>query len=485
VEQLMLMQLWGPAWEAAVAKAPEKGILTGGIWPHSNIGRLTDYTNVTKEKIKGECLGGSIGSNNNWFRGLEVMARMYNTADSKHYRSENVMKRVVAGIDFYQLAQGENGGFDPRPRLPSGWIGAPNRLNGSGCLEGYGHMGLSAAYLEVAASLPDDVLEEWVDADDTGVKTMTRRKAWTRLLVNSRDYLQWNRGHAPNQDLADQLAATLANNGLVVLSPTDALPRSEMLFAARQAVGLLHQPAGLEPWKPPAGAGPNITLGPGTWFSTNGLSMEPQTNVNGGYSHGYGDEEWALGWLAALIDDDAILKVARKHVANFGRFRYGDNCRFNQTGDVVVARCMRLESVITWRHNKNPGTISYGGGDPGAYMALHASEPTSVRLAQLRLEHGAVFSYDLASDEATTSPHWPDGLAKAAVEFSVFKALAALPKTAFRLPMETESPDFAWGDAQAAAVAVKHQGVRLFAYGARFGSASLFFLLLLTLIRDQ
>jgi len=78
--------------------------------------------------------------------------------------------------------------------------------------------------------------------------------------------------------------------------------------------------------------------------------------------------------------------MARKHVQNFGRFRTPDNCQVNTTsaGSVVTARCMRLESAITWRHNKNPGSISYGGGDPGSYMALHVSEPTSVRLAQLR-----------------------------------------------------------------------------------------------------
>lgn len=101
---------------------------------------------------------------------------------------------MITGVDFYQLAQGLNGGFDPRPRLPEGWIGAPNRRNGSGCLEGYGHMGFSAAVQLIAADLTDEILSEKIDADDTGTKTMTRRDAWTRLLVNSRDYLLWNRG---------------------------------------------------------------------------------------------------------------------------------------------------------------------------------------------------------------------------------------------------------------------------------------------------
>ena len=96
-------------------------------------------------------------------------------------------------------------------------------------------------------------------------------------------------------------------------------------------------------------------------------------------------------------------------------------------------------------------------------MALNASEPTSVRLAQLRIQHRAAFALDISSDAATRSPHWPDLLAASSIWLGSFEALAALPATAFRLPMEAEAPDGAWGDSQAGAVAVKHGGVRLFA----------------------
>eukprot|EP01043_Picozoa_sp_COSAG02_P010948 COSAG02_NODE_396_length_23126_cov_282.150258_21_plen_111_part_00 len=71
-----------------------------------------------------------------------------------------------------------------------------------------------------------------------------------------------------------------------------------------------------------------------------------------------------------------------------------------------------LSCVLTQRHNKNPGTISYGGGDPGAFIALTVQEPTSIRLAQLRLQHAQVYALDVKSDEATRSPHWPDLLAQ-------------------------------------------------------------------------
>ena len=180
-------------------------------------------------------------------------------------------------------------------------------------------MGFSAAVNLIVRNVSDATLAEKIDADDTGVKSMTRRDAWTRLLVNSRDYLQWNRGHAPNQDLADVLAAQLADNALATLSPASCLPRAAMLRAARQAIGILAQPSDDGPWKPPPGTGPVNSTNPGFWFSKEGISMEPNTNVNGGYSHGYGDEEWALGWLAALTADEEVVAVARRHVRNFAR----------------------------------------------------------------------------------------------------------------------------------------------------------------------
>lgn len=277
VEQMMKMQLFGSKWDAAVNKTPSLAVLTGGLWPHSD-SNATDFSKLTKQRIKDETLGNSIGSNNNWFRGLEIFARAYHFKDSTHFHSAELLRRIVAGVDFYQLAQGLNGGFDPRPRLPRGWIGAPQRKNGSGCLEGYGHMGFSAAVNLIVADLSDATLTEKVDADDTGAKTMSRRDSWTRLLVNSRDYLQWNRGHAPNQDLADVLAAQLADNALATLSPGSCLPRAAMLRAARQAVGILAQPSDDGPWKPAPGTGPVNSTDPGFWFSKEGISMEPNVS---------------------------------------------------------------------------------------------------------------------------------------------------------------------------------------------------------------
>ena len=88
-------------------------------------------------------------------------------------------------------------------------------------------------------------------------------------------------------------------------------------------------------------------------------------------------------------------------------------------------------------------------------MALTARHPLSIRLAQLKIEHGHVYNYDIGQPLATSSPHWPDILAVAAIELESFLAIAALPPTDARLPTEEGQPDFCFVDTQAAAVALR------------------------------
>lgn len=72
----------------------------------------------------------------------------------------------------------------------------------------------------------------------------------------------------------------------------------------------------------------------------------------GRYSHGYGDEEWALGTLAMLLNDSAVLEVARLHVTNFAKFRYVDNTRGvdytggGSGGKTTVSRTCRVRLNI-------------------------------------------------------------------------------------------------------------------------------------------
>ena len=179
------------------------------------------------------------------------MSRLFVNECNRYFHDPEILQRVIAGLDFAQLMQGANGGFENANHTTL-WVGAPNRQNASGCLEGYGHQGFSGAYFLIKDHISDSILNTMVDADDSGSRTVPRRVAWVRLLVKSRDYLVgrtvpvYGRGHAPNQDVADQVASVLADSGLGELSPTEQLPRDDLLDIVYQAIGV----------KPAAGEGP-------------------------------------------------------------------------------------------------------------------------------------------------------------------------------------------------------------------------------------
>lgn len=175
------------------------------------------------------------------------------------------------------------------------------------------------------------------------------------------------------------LAAVLANRVLQALGSPLAWTDAALVPYARQAVGLAPSP--LYPQTP--------------WISNLGISMEPNGRLNGGYSAGYGDLAWQTDRLAELLA--AAAQDVASRAVNITRalayLRYPDNCQDLQNAttssrgeasQLITYRCLRLESAITWRHNKNPGVVSYGGGG-GFYGALVAKDPVARRLVQLRL----------------------------------------------------------------------------------------------------
>jgi hypothetical protein len=129
-----------------------------------------------------------------------------------------------------------------------------------------------------------------IDNDDNpATPNVTRRQAYTTLMVASRAYLRSavGRGHAPNQDVSDQWAALVANEALRLLSPDQVWPADRLLLLMNQSLGLLPQPncTGLAFWEECTATLPNSL-----WISPLGMSMEPHGSLQGGYSDGYGDE---------------------------------------------------------------------------------------------------------------------------------------------------------------------------------------------------
>ena len=436
VSLLMKWQLYGVEWDDMIKNGSAPVIMTGAISPFGE-----KSLKWNKTEWKNGVMVRSLGSNNNWLRALSVFALAYHSSWSTHYLDQSVLDRISKGLDFYCVAQGANGGYDDRNHNPkSPWIGGPDRRNASGCLEGYGHFGLSHAFVLIGQELDENgYLDVTIDNDDNpNTPEVLRREAYLQLFTMSRDYLTSpvGRGHAPNQDMADIIGAVLANECVRHLNPPDAWSNDQVSEFIHQAVGLDKMQYG------------------GYWVSPKGISMEPNGNLNGGYSGGYGEISWAVDWLDSLSPlDEEVNNRATRVLNTSSLYRYFDNsCSASQ-----CFRCLRREDVTTYRKNTNPGRISYGDF---TYQALARKDPVAIRQWEIYQALGA--PYTILKD-ANTSVHFPDELMKSLNVIAAWLALSALPPSNATLPMEETSPDFAWADEMAGAVVVKFKSIRMYA----------------------
>lgn len=437
VAAMAAFQAYGTAWEDMVANGTAAAVLTGAIIPCGVPAPLP--SNWTAEEWEDYVAHHSTSTNNNWFRGIEALAHAWRAAETtgEYARATGLLARVAAALDYQRRAQGLNGGFVAHPGSRP-WVGGPTRANASGVLEGYGHMGFSAAFSLAGPALAASGMLDVLIDDDANPQTpnVTRWQAYAALFVGSRDFLLGHRGHAPNQDVADVLAAWLANSALPTLRASSrALPNATLLVAVHEAIGLT-----------------NTTVEPqARWFSPHGISMEPNGDLNGGFTAGYGDVNLMVDWLADVTGDAQVEAQAKRIRAALSMFRSVDSC-YDAVGGPY--RCLRLESVVSSRHAVMPSRVSYGPGL--ATAALTRKDPLAIRLAQLRLAHGDAFSQELSLKAQQCSPHFPDSLMAAVKWRDSFPALVALPATNVRLPLEPGQPDFAWADATAGMVVLQH-----------------------------
>ena len=423
VERLLRWQWIGDDWDAWVAEGKAPGGLTGAI-----VTRGAKDTRWTPEEWRRQAAR-RMGGNRVCLLVPEIYARAYHAGWSRYHGRKELVERVIKALDYFRVAQGQNGGFDDI--WAHEWVGGPVRRRAGNCLEGFGHMGLGAAFLELKGEIETGpYLDERVeDDDDPATPQVPRRAAWTDLFRCSRDYLTTVRGHAPNQDMANQVAAYLANQCLRVLAPDQA-------WAEDRIRPLVYSACGFEP-----------DIYGGRWISAKGLSCEPNGTSNGGYCGNYGDLSDPLFRLAHRTRDERIERRALQFSHTLAKFRY-------PSLDAAHRPVLRREGVITWRNNRTPGKID-SGGDP--YAAAVLRDPLNVRGLQLAVANGDFFRVDL-------DRYWAHLQAVTAMLMrqvdSIEQALA-LPPSAARLPFEPGQPDFAWADEQAGTVVVRRGDERL------------------------
>lgn len=364
---------------------------------------------------------------------MQFLAHAWRVTWTAAYHNPQTIARIIAGAD--KLAAD----FKANPRIaeagPASWN--PDWF-------GLGPVGECVSLL--AAELAPRLDEKL----STG---LTRRAAWTQMLVYSRDWHRRHRRLYTNQTMInDTYGIYLSNRGVAALDPAQAAPEKAMLR-------YLYESVGLEPWRDsdPGGTGTTETggknwgVGPDYWqITAKGLTREL------GYVGTYGE---VLDWLATLYNatrptpdqpGDAkikaqIIKLARARAP----FRF-------PALDAEGHRAMRLETVIGWRDAHSPGDVTYGQrtawDGSSLQLTIATLDPELVGYAQQMLADNQYFEI-VRTRMKNDTLRVTSGLLETPDEYA---ALLAQPPQSHRLPMSPGRGDFVFTDEQDGVVALKH-----------------------------
>jgi hypothetical protein len=376
---------------------------------------------------------------------LQLLARACNVKWTHAYRNPRAIEQIVKGLDALFVAYRKN------PKLaeaePSTWN--PDWFGLGVCGEV-----IALRRAELAAFL-DGII------DDGSGKQISRRAAYTEMLVACRDWHRKHRRLYTNQSMLNDLNGIYrANQGVAVLSPEQALPE-------RDARRYLYESVGLEPWRgsDPAGAsasgpGRNWAVGTNYWqLTAKGLTKEL------GYVGSYGEvvdlvcDIYNATRPAPDQPGDERIKAQLIKVAHArANFRHPS---LDKQGN----RVMRLEQVVGWRDNHFPGYIAYGQRatrDACAFQAAAITlDPSLVGIAQQMLADNQFFASEVVAMNDRAQPlRTTIGRLETPDQYEIIRAQ---PSQSQRLPMTAGQPDFVFSDEEAGVVAVKNGGEILYA----------------------
>ncbi|MFE4800640.1 Tat pathway signal protein [Streptomyces sp. NPDC056708] len=293
-------------------------------------------------------------------------------------------------------------------------------------------------------------------------KPVVRRDAWTKMLLDSREYWRQNWPQYTNQAIICAIGLYLADRGLSLLGSADA-------WGETKARDYLYQSVGLTPWlgAERADGTPTKPLG-GSYYQVTKAGISKEL----GYAGNYGELQ---DWLALLYDavigiggvDDAEL---RAHLVKMVKAR----AVFHHPSlDADGYKTMRIEAVIGWRDPEYPGVISYDEGTKwdGHPMRLATllKDPDITGYARQSLTDNQAFhvlqeTYGLGASARTDL-----NLLSTAHDYAY---VAGANDNGARLPMTPGQPGFVFSDEENGLVAVKHGDEILYAslyWRARWG----------------
>ncbi len=354
-----------------------------------------------------------------------LLARAWSVTWTPAYHDARVVSQIVAAVDGYYARLKED---------PVKVHADPSTWNP----EWFGVGPLGDAVRLIASELPGHV-----DQPMPGVASMTRRAAWTELFLDSRDWLRTHRRQYTNQAMILDMNVYRSNRGLRVVAPERAFPEA-------QALRYLHEAIGIAPWLgSDTDQGPSKPLGDDyLQLTAKGLTREL------GYVGYYGE---VLDWIIQILDstrdgdgpgDPAIRAQLAKAALARSYFRHP---ALDEDGN----RAMRVEAVIGWRDDHNPGVVTYGmrGARDASCIALAATlrDTASIGAAQQMMADGQLYA-SLEEQMHERGLRVTMGLLDLPDHHTW---LLAQPPSAQRLPLSPGQPDLVFTDEEDGVVALK------------------------------
>jgi hypothetical protein len=298
---------------------------------------------------------------------------------------------------------------------------------------------LHLLYNQLQAKLNDEI-------DDGLGSKVTRRDAYTDMLVTCRNWHQRHRRQYTNQSMINDLYGIYyANKGLQKINPAKASAEKDILR-------YLYESVGMQPWLgSETDKGPSRSAGNSYMQLTKkGLTKEL------GFVGNYGE---VIDWVAEIYEatkpspdqpGDAAIKAQVERIALArAPFRYAmlDDDKFT---------AMRQETVVGWRDTHYPGDVTYAqrpswDGTPLQMVAL-TLHPQLVGFAQQMFNDNQFFN-SIEKSMRDKGFRTTAGLLYVPEHYALVKAQAP---SKHKLPMSWDQPDFVFSDEEDGVVAIKN-----------------------------
>ncbi|WP_217591742.1 putative Ig domain-containing protein [Cohnella sp. GbtcB17] len=495
LKEVLSWQLYGDTFDRiSGGDHTNNGFLEGAIVTRLNKNEPA-HPEYTKQQWASKYLAQAVNFQN-WspMMGVEIFANAYlNEWSGEYYHNPEMLDRIFKLLDFYARAQDSTGGWcvPTSGSVAYTWIGAD--LNGSGkrgkgerwpllsngtdsMLAGFVKLynGIASGSDEQAKKLLGDYLEEKVDNDMTGDKSVTRRMSYIEMFGMLQKYFDASsagkdfydpasRAGTANQDVGFPYAT---NRSLQLLVKS-------MDASAIDVPGIMETPR-YKPFAPEYDdriydmikykLGGEMVDGE-KWMSENAQILEAGAS-HGGYAGDYGPR--MLLWFesyAELTEGDAkvhglIVDLAKRSLKAFAPY-------MNELVAADGTNVLVTENTASARKNTYGLHAAYL---MLPYLALEAGSEEALNWGMKYVEDGRVFALDAIHENLeTTTPHIYTNLIdleQAARSYKTFAAELAKRvkscKSCVAFPMEDAHKDFVFADLDSQSVVFKHNGEKVY-----------------------